>query len=920
MKSGVIRYDLRSSQHLDEVARAPLPLGLSSRPPERSLYRDIYLDTEEDSLRERGASCRLRIEATDRRTLTLMADGAGATPALRVDSPVDSADFRTALAEDTSAGRRLRALVDPALLSPRIELEIDRITRHAGHDWLLRPRLELHFDEIRARFNGSTRTFHQMCVHRRHADDATWRRLAAALEKQYELAPTSSDARESAEILLAWGRHGSPEAPGPGRRHTVQDPGVDTAERRSLPNFLNPELSLLEFQIRVLAVAEDRATPLAERLRFLSIVGANVDEFHMVRMAGLRRAAREQREEQADDGLTQAEQLSQIMTLVAKIVDRQEACWANCRRELESIGVGVRRWEDLDPSQQDELREACREEIQPSLTPMAMTLSPGHPMPHLPHLTLALAVVLRRESRERPHLAEIELPASDRRFMSVPGTERDCIPVEDVVKANLDMVYPDTRVEGAYVFRVTRGGDLSLDEEEADDLLDAVADAVGKRGRNPAIRLEVERSMPRIVRELLLENLRRELGPAEVELDDADIQESDGLIDLRCLDQLPLPDLPSLHFPKFRGANILHGTESILDETRKRDILAHHPFHSFSKTVTAFVEEAASDPDVTAIKITLYRAGDPSPVVEALLDAAKQGKQVVAFIELKARFDEAHNVSWARKLEKAGVHVIHGLVGLKNHAKVCLVVRREGERLQRYAHVGTGNYNARTGRQYTDLSLFSGRDDLTSDVADLFNVLTGGSHPPQGLSHGSLVSPSQLVESLLQHIDHEAAVAREGRPARIAAKLNGLSDGEIIRALYRASSAGVEIDLVVRGICTLRPGVTGRSERIRVVSVVGRFLEHSRIYRFHNDGSPVHYIGSADLRPRNLRRRVEVLAPVRDADHVAYLDHVLDLYLHDPSGWELGPDGEDHRVGGNAPGAQATLMAEAERMRDSQPA
>lgn len=345
----------------------------------------------------------------------------------------------------------------------------------------------------------------------------------------------------------------------------------------------------------------------------------------------------------------------------------------------------------------------------------------------------------------------------------------------------------------------------------------------------------------------------------------------------------------------------------MFDVLKARDLLMHHPFDAFDATVVRFLREAAEDPAVSTIKITLYRIGDPSPIIEALLQSAKQGKRVVAFVELKARFDEEHNVTWARALERAGGNVVYGLVGLKTHVKVALVVRREGEKLQRYVHVGTGNYNVRSGRQYTDLSLFSARDDLATDVADLFNELTGSSRPPQGLSRGALVAPHQLLPAVLALIAREAAHARAGRTSGVTIKVNGLTDPEIVRALYDASEAGVRIDLIVRGICTLRPGLPGCSSRIRVVSIVGRFLEHSRIYRFANDGAPVHLIGSSDLRPRNLRRRVELLVPIDDVEHRAALDRILALYLDDATGWDLQSDGTYERRAGDGTGAQSAL-------------
>jgi len=441
------------------------------------------------------------------------------------------------------------------------------------------------------------------------------------------------------------------------------------------------------------------------------------------------------------------------------------------------------------------------------------------------------------------------------------------------------------------LFRVTRAGDLPFDEEAAADLLDAVEEAAGRRHENPAIRVEIEKGMPQFVRSLVLESLNRETGNDE-EIGPEVFQEVEELLDLRDLNELSLPELPQVRYEVLHPATPIPPEASFFEEMERRDLLFHHPFDSFEATVIRFIREAALDPAVTTIKITLYRVGDSSAIVDALLDAARSGKGVAVFVELKARFDEENNVVWARALEKAGANIVYGLVGLKNHSKVTLVVRREEGKLRRYVHVGTGNYNARSGLQYTDLSLFSAREDLVADVADLFNQLTGSSIPPSGLTRGALVAPHQLLPAILSHIERETSHARAGRPAHIRAKFNGLSDPEVVRALYDASSAGVEIDLVVRGICTLRPGVIGLSERIRVVSVVGRFLEHSRIYRFHNDGSPSYFIGSSDLRPRNLRRRIELLVPVLDAANRALLDEALELYLGDSRGWDLAANGE----------------------------
>jgi len=685
-----------------------------------------------------------------------------------------------------------------------------------------------------------------------------------------------------------------------------------TTERRKTAEFLNPELSLLAFQSRVLSLAEDARTPLRERLRFLAIVGANLDEFFMVRMAGLRRVAREQSEEQCDDGYTRGEQLQLIGKRVTELTERQSRCAEQCLAELETIGVRIARWEELDAAQRSTLRSECRDQIYPVLTPMAVTLSPGHPLPHLPHLTLALAVVQRSNETGRLHLAELELPPDAPRFLGVPGAQGSVIAIEEVVRANMDLVYPHGQLEGVYVFRVTRGGDLDLDEAAADDLIEAVEDAAERRPFNPAVRVEVERDMPGFVRNLVLNNLGREISGDVGALDPADISEIDGLLDLRCLTRLPLPPDPSLSYEEFRARDPVSESDSILDLSRDGDLLFHHPFDSFATTVVKYLRDASADPDVTTIKITLYRVGDSSSIVDALMDAARNGKRVVAFVELKARFDEEHNVAWARKLERAGGHVISGLIGLKNHAKVALIVRRENGRLGSYVHIGTGNYNTRSGLEYTDLSLFSSRDALTADAADLFNALTGGSLPPLGLSRGALVAPHQLKDEILRLIEREAAHAREGKPGIITAKLNGLSDAEVVRALVQAAADGVKIDLVARGICTLRPGQYGLGT-IRVVSVVGRFLEHSRIYKFDNAGEPEFFIGSADLRPRNLRRRIELLVPVVEIAHKEELDQILQRYLDDPTAWELDADGEYVQRGTDTKGAQEIFMRESEK-------
>ena len=662
----------------------------------------------------------------------------------------------------------------------------------------------------------------------------------------------------------------------------------------AMRDFLNPELSLLAFQRRVLALAADGAAPLLERLRFLGIVSSNLDELYMVRMAELRLAALDKtiaRQTDHGDGLAASERLQLVEAAIDAILAEQAGCAAQCLRDAEAHGVHLLTWASLSKAEQAALSARYLEEIQPDLSPFAITLSPGVPLPHLPHLGLFVAIVYRTAGGDRTHLAEHELPRNVPRLLDVPGRAGAVIAIEEVLRANAHLLYPNATVEGAYLFRVTRGGDLHLQEDHASDLLGAVADATARRPHNPAVRVEVEASMPAQVRALILDNLHRDARGRDLEITVNAVQVVDGLLDLRCLQTLPLPDDPSLQYPPMAARSVVAAGESLLAAIRAGDLLVHHPFESFDDTVVRFFQEAAADPDVISIATTLYRVGNPSPVVEALLAAAKAGKRIFALVELQARFDEEHNVQWARALERAGGRVVYGLAGLKVHAKAALVERREGDQIVRYVHVGTGNYNPRSGRLYTDLSLFSARPALTADIAVLLDALASSTYPTGGLHGGSLVAPSQLLHALIARIDREASHARAGRSASITIKANALADREIVSALYRASQAGVRIDLVVRGICTLRPGLAGMSESIRVVSIVGRFLEHSRIYRFGNAGDAEYLIGSSDMRPRNLRRRVEVLVPVVKPEHKTRLDDILACYLADGTAWELDADG-----------------------------
>ncbi|HEY0996892.1 MAG TPA: polyphosphate kinase 1 [Gemmatimonadaceae bacterium] len=908
----VLRCELRSASQRELLAIGPLPPAGGVARPARILMRDLYLDSAEGALRARGVTCRLRIASDGRRRLTLVIDTPPGTPAGmaparadRVDAWVRDDDPRLALAGRSLPARRLRGIVDPASLLVQLELEVDRWTRVLARDWLGRPALLVHLDAVTGRGVAAGITLHHLSAHAPRAEASTLEALAAYLRTTHGLAPGAGSTRERVETLVRWRREGraSDDALGSGGMHRI--PSADPAP---LPEFLDPELGLIGFQERVLAMAEREEVPIAERLRFLSIVSANLDEYYAVRVAALRGLGPELPEERGDLGFTLAEELERIEARIAALVRRQARCAERCLASLARQGARVTTWERLGDAARAALRERFADEVLPALTPFAMTLSPGHPLPHLQHLAVSLAMQLR-DPGGRPHVAELELPAGMPRFVSHAAADGalEILPLEALVRANLDLVYPHEVVEHAFAFRVTRAGALPLDELASGDLLDAVDAAVAQHGLGAPVRLEVEPGMPETLRRLLLESLRREKGadggaPAP---DTAIVQEVPGLLDLRGLESLPLPPRLAGGWPAFLPREPVPPGRPLVEALRDGDLLVHHPFDSFDATVLRFIDEAATDPAVTAIKLTLYRVGESSRVLEALTEAARAGKEVAAFVELKARFDEERNARCARALETAGGRVIYGLVGLKNHAKVALVVRREAGKLRRYVHVGTGNYNARTARQYTDLSLLSSDPALGSDVADLFNALTGTSRAPQALSRGALVAPTQLCPALVAMIDAEGKHARAGRPAGITIKVNGLTDAEVARALARAAAEGVPVRLIVRGACTLRP-----ADGIEVLSVVGRFLEHSRVYRFENGGERRHFIGSADLRPRNLRRRVELLVPVHDAGARAALDRLLTLYLEDPTAWVLRPDGEYVQRGGGT-GAQERLLREA---------
>ena len=668
------------------------------------------------------------------------------------------------------------------------------------------------------------------------------------------------------------------------------------AARPAAEQFINALLSALEFNARVLALADDPRTPLVARLRFLGIVSSNLDQFFMVDVGALKQEVVAGLAARSADGLTPTEQLDAIAIRLRALVAGQYRSFHAAARDLAGCGMPLREWSELAAPARDVLARRFDEDVAPLLTPRALTRAPGHPFPHLGDRRLSLAVMLRDEPAGPAHFAALELPASLPRWLEVPD---GMVSLEAVVRARLAALFPGREVVDAWAFRVTRSGDIQLDEVGAASFVQAMAEQVRRRPWGAVVRIEVERTMPPPLRELLQRELRFEESDLGSALGPSDVYEADGPVDLGGLDQLAAlmrPRYPHLDYPPLAPRDPFAGCRSVLETLDERDVLVHHPHDAFAASFERFIAEAADDPDVAAIKLTLYRPGGPSAIGEALRRAAARGADVSVFVELKARFDEALNIGWAQSLEAAGIHVITGVATLKTHAKIALVVRRADGRTRRYGHVGSGNYNPDTARLYTDLGLFTTDESITADLHALFNELTGSSRPPQATFHRLLVAPTNMLERFIALIAREAEHVRAGHGGRIRAKLNGLAEGGVIGALYAASQAGVEVELVVRGICMLRPGIPGLSDRIRVVSVLGRFLEHARIYQFANAGAPEYYIGSADWRPRNLRRRIEVVAPVHDAAARERLDGILDRELADPDAWALASDGSYARV------------------------
>ncbi|WP_127360011.1 RNA degradosome polyphosphate kinase [Actinacidiphila soli] len=660
--------------------------------------------------------------------------------------------------------------------------------------------------------------------------------------------------------------------------------GDDTGE---LPQgrFLDREQSWLAFNERVLELAEDPSTPLLERANFLAIFASNLDEFFMVRVAGLKRRIATGVATRSASGLQPREVLSNILSRSRELMARHAACFQNdVAPQLAEEGIHIIRWAELTEKEQARLFTLFRNQIFPVLTPLAV--DPAHPFPYISGLSLNLAVTVRNPVSGHDHFARVKVPPILQRFLE--ASPQRYVPLEDVIAAHLEELFPGMEVMDHHMFRVTRNEDLEVEEDDTENLLQALEKELMRRRFGPPVRLEVEESISPKALDTLVHELK---------IEDAEVYPLPGPLDLTGLFAVASQDRPELKYPKFVAGTHrdLAEVESahapdIFAALRERDVLLHHPYDSFSTSVQSFLDQAASDPDVLAIKQTLYRTSGDSPIVDALIDAAEAGKQVLVLVELKARFDEQANIKWARKLEEAGCHVVYGLVGLKTHCKLSLVVRQEGETLRRYSHVGTGNYHPKTARLYEDLGLLTADPQVGADLSHLFNRLSGYSR--RETYNRLLVAPRSLRDGLISRIIKEIDHHRAGRPAYIRVKVNSIVDEAIVDALYRASQAGVPVDIWVRGICAVRPGVPGLSENIRVRSVLGRFLEHSRVFVFGNGGEPEVWFGSADMMHRNLDRRIEAMVRVADPAHRTTLNRLLELGTSDStSSWHLGPDG-----------------------------
>ncbi|WP_033437574.1 RNA degradosome polyphosphate kinase [Saccharothrix sp. NRRL B-16314] len=690
-------------------------------------------------------------------------------------------------------------------------------------------------------------------------------------------------------------RNGTTAAPqpteAPARSFPSSPPAVTATEAQAdLPDdrYFNRELSWLDFNARVLALAEDASQPLLERAKFLAIFASNLDEFYMVRVAGLKRRDETGLSVRSADGLTPREQLSNISKRTQELTEQHARAFLDhIQPELEKHAISIVNWAQLTDFEKLRLSNYFTDQVFPVLTPLAVDAA--HPFPYISGLSLNLAVTVRDPEGGAERFARIKVPDNVPRLVRVEK-ERSSptatfLPLEDLITAHMGELFAGMQVIECHAFRVTRNADLEVEEDQDEDLLKSLERELARRRFGPPVRLEIADDMT----EHMLERLLREL-----EVDPNDVVQVPGLLDLSCLWQLYSVDRKQLKDAPFVPAT--HSAfgeretpKSIFATLREGDVLVHHPYDSFSTSVQRFIEQAAADPRVLAIKQTLYRTSGDSPIVDALIDAAEAGKQVVALVEIKARFDEQANIKWARQLEKAGVHVVYGLMGLKTHCKTSLVVRQEGSRIQRYCHIGTGNYNPKTARLYEDIGILTAEPTIGADLTDLFNVLTG--YARQDHYRSLLVAPYGVRRGIVERIEREIEHARAGTPTGVRIKVNSLVDEQVIDSLYRASQAGVRVDVVVRGVCALKPGIKGLSENIHVRSILGRFLEHSRVFHFVGCGE--HWIGSADMMHRNLDRRVEVQVRVTDPKLTAQLDAMMDSALEPTTRcWVLRSDGE----------------------------
>jgi polyphosphate kinase len=671
-------------------------------------------------------------------------------------------------------------------------------------------------------------------------------------------------------------------------RRTAARPAPAPGDAGSTFPYINRELSSLEFNHRVLYEGSDERNPLLERVKFLAIFASNMDEFFQIRVSGLMEQAEAHAVPSTPSEKPAAEQLAAIRKRFRELLVEQQEIFEGVCSALGAAGIDIVEYDEV-PQHHTALRERFTDEIYPVLTPLAV--DPGHPFPYISTLSLSLAIRMEDPEEKEERFARVKVPPLLPRFLQIEPNR--FVLLEQVIAANLDMLFSGMTILETHLFRVTRDADLELQEDEADDLMLALEEELRRRRFGEAVRLEVEKAMPASMRRIL------EKG---VGVDSEDCYEIPGMLDHTGLWQIAGLDRPDLKLPTYSPIvppRLVPPDEDepadVFAAIRDGDILVHHPYESFAASTQRFIAQAAADPEVLSIKMTLYRTSGGSPIVRDLIAAAELGKQVVVLVEIKARFDEEANIVWARKLEQAGAHVVYGLVGLKTHSKTSLVVRREGSTLRRYVHIGTGNYNPGTARLYTDFGLLSCRPELGADVSDLFNVLTGLSR--QRDFRRLIVAPMNLRTWILDMIGRETDHARSGREARIVLKLNSLVDPACVAALYAAWQAGVQVDLIIRGICSLWPGLPGVSAGIRVRSIVGQYLEHSRVFSFANGGRPELYIGSADLMERNLDRRVEALVPIEDPEAHARIEAVLAVLLADDRrSWQLGTDGTYHRT------------------------